>query len=1769
MAAVAVTSKLNISISSPFHMAAHQGKDVPPNRAAAASSSRLQPSSSQLSTPAPPETQPKTFKRFRTSLQQSIRTATKSKAANADGSAEEHGVVINGGQGKGKERASEDQILTKEKSKSSKMLSKVSFRRTAGRESVSPSPVPPPPLTVEDDRTRKVERDRDKQKVRQAGFTSFETPSLRQASMSSPALHLSSQAFPSPYSQPFALPAASSSNVSALVSPTRDRSKKLNGQPSSPKDISGPLPLTPKRDSRSNGKLKGLQISVPLPQSGRNSESTNEVPTSPETPRRAREASRSPDLSPPSPTPPSKSGSSVYKRATASTSHLPLGSPPGSPTTRAVSPIRARSSSRTPGSSRPGPSASSSHLPLTPPASPSPTPFARRPSVDNARRPSIDVARRPSFDTARRPSIEARRPSLDTARRPSIEARRPSLDTQRQSPIPSRAASPTTPIRTRAVSPTQRNYSPNLAQPRFYNINASTTSLSAGASAYTSPEHRELIRTASSIIIRDMLKPPSQVRESHMDQKQYEEVELRLRALARLERVWGKSGINGSTTQLNSMSSSGLSAGGEDRERRHFCEALRDGYVLCQFINKLHPGSIARVDKREDGFVRTSNVTKFLAASSSLGVQPDDLFNRDDLIEASPDCLVRVAKNIIALSQLLESPVPEKSKYIQGGQSPSPYGHGTGSRAAASTPNLHTAQRSMSPTGIPSPGRRRMSPPISTLPPVRSDSPNESEGSSGGNTARAGGPSNTVSDAERDEVPPMVPQRSPLRNRPSVDRTSIADSTRANVGDSVRGSIAESFVPSVNTRQSLASTSVTETSAFSSLLDVQRSSSMSGQHNKFGTIRTFTTEATSLAPSDTPSVFRAEASSIPSSPTEDLPRKRVLDSSGNVSKPFRDRRPSETAMVDLSRVEEADESGASANGKFRQAEKERTKLSNIRLGKGKWPDDFLDAFQSPKNATFLDDDDSPASSTHTPLSISPPRKLAIVGANRANESLDSLPQFPRRPTHRARHSVDTAGLRPRETSPDGSVSPTPRIMIRRNSSRTGAHRNGVYIPRNADEPRSSDDDLVPFPRTVSGEHGTPPSQGIHFPGPVLDLAKSAPSAGVPDRPRQPRGRFQSEIDGSSSRRKQRPNSYDEMGAKPRRTRFESMVNLGGPSSNASASDLLNRDSYEGSTVRQTLVVKEDGKAPTQFQLGNCIGRGQFGAVYRALNLNTGQMVAVKRIRLEGLKEEEIAQLMKEVDLVKSLSHPSIVKYEGMARDDNTLNIILEYAENGSLGQTLKAFGKLNERLVAGYVVKILEGLHYLHQSDVVHCDLKAANILTTKNGNVKLSDFGVSLNLRAMEREMKDVAGTPNWMAPEVIELKGASTKSDIWSLACTVIELLTGRPPYGDIPNSMSVMFRIVEDDMPPLPEGCSRLLRDFLIQCFNKDPTKRPDAETLCEHEWLKQNWAPHKDLRPQDSIPFLRRVSADMQKSEAIRYLAQIEMPDPNRSTPEHRQRLDSATPSSPPRRRLSNDPDSISPREHSFVKTTFGKPVICRVCLHSVKKSAVLCEQCSLIAHTKCAPNAPPTCDLRAQLLLYAQYAENGAPNSPYSNPMEILAAAQSATPSTPISDGGFSSKPSLDVPPSSPTPSSNPSSPHPPTAFKVFAAFKRSRSLLSTHESDPNHSSSTLANSKAVSRKRSVLKRNPMSKERPPSIASNSTSPHSASMRSAITATDSLSSRPDTVRQSTASVAETECISTAGTERDDGRSIAIPGDMPRDQRKRDRESKSSNNSCLVQ
>jgi serine/threonine protein kinase len=141
---------------------------------------------------------------------------------------------------------------------------------------------------------------------------------------------------------------------------------------------------------------------------------------------------------------------------------------------------------------------------------------------------------------------------------------------------------------------------------------------------------------------------------------------------------------------------------------------------------------------------------------------------------------------------------------------------------------------------------------------------------------------------------------------------------------------------------------------------------------------------------------------------------------------------------------------------------------------------------------------------------------------------------------------------------------------------------------------------------------------------------------------------------------------------------------------------------------------------------------------------------------------------------------------GMSYSDLLRGIACRYAENGSLKQILEEFGKLDEKLVANYVIQVLEGLDYLHHNGIVHCNLKAANIVMTQSGEVKLSDVGVLLNLREIEHVDKGFPCTPNWTAPEAIELRSVSTKSDIWSLGCTVIESLTGQPPYGDLVNAL-----------------------------------------------------------------------------------------------------------------------------------------------------------------------------------------------------------------------------------------------------------------------------------------------------------------------------------------------------------------------------------------------
>jgi len=259
----------------------------------------------------------------------------------------------------------------------------------------------------------------------------------------------------------------------------------------------------------------------------------------------------------------------------------------------------------------------------------------------------------------------------------------------------------------------------------------------------------------------------------------------------------------------------------------------------------------------------------------------------------------------------------------------------------------------------------------------------------------------------------------------------------------------------------------------------------------------------------------------------------------------------------------------------------------------------------------------------------------------------------------------------------------------------------------------------------------------------------------------------------------------------------------------------------------------------RFLIGEEIGKGAHGMVYKGIDLHNGDFVAVKQVSLEGMNQQDLGSIMVEIDLLKNLRHKNIVKYLGSYKTKNHLYIFLEYAENGALAGIIKPnkFGAFPESLVAVYMSQVLEGLAYLHEQGVIHRDVKGANILITKEGLVKLADFGVATKLSDAEVKEQSVVGTPYWMAPEVIEMAGVSAASDIWSVGCTAIELLTCSPPYYDL-QPLTALFKIVRDDVPPLPEGISPVLKDFLLLCFRKDPKLRPSAKELLSHPWLQHS-------------------------------------------------------------------------------------------------------------------------------------------------------------------------------------------------------------------------------------------------------------------------------------------------------------------------------------------
>ncbi|CAA3031481.1 mitogen-activated protein kinase kinase kinase NPK1-like isoform X2 [Olea europaea var. sylvestris] len=291
--------------------------------------------------------------------------------------------------------------------------------------------------------------------------------------------------------------------------------------------------------------------------------------------------------------------------------------------------------------------------------------------------------------------------------------------------------------------------------------------------------------------------------------------------------------------------------------------------------------------------------------------------------------------------------------------------------------------------------------------------------------------------------------------------------------------------------------------------------------------------------------------------------------------------------------------------------------------------------------------------------------------------------------------------------------------------------------------------------------------------------------------------------------------------------------------------LINKE--EAVTLQIEAVEMEENveqPLPIRWRKGELIGYGAFGRVYMGMNLDSGELLAVKEVAIavnsaSKKTQDQITELEKEVNLLKNLSHPNIVRYLGTAREEDSLNILLEFVPGGSISSLLGKFGSFPESVIRMYTKQLLFGLEYLHQNKIMHRDIKGANILVDNKGCIKLVDFGASKKVVALATMTgaKSMKGTPYWMAPEVIRQTGHSYSADIWSVGCTVIEMATGKPPWSQqYQEEFAALFHVgTTKSHPPIPAHLSIEAKDFLLKCLQKEPDFRLSASDLLKHPFV----------------------------------------------------------------------------------------------------------------------------------------------------------------------------------------------------------------------------------------------------------------------------------------------------------------------------------------------
>ncbi|XP_066427347.1 serine/threonine-protein kinase PAK 3-like [Molothrus aeneus] len=289
-----------------------------------------------------------------------------------------------------------------------------------------------------------------------------------------------------------------------------------------------------------------------------------------------------------------------------------------------------------------------------------------------------------------------------------------------------------------------------------------------------------------------------------------------------------------------------------------------------------------------------------------------------------------------------------------------------------------------------------------------------------------------------------------------------------------------------------------------------------------------------------------------------------------------------------------------------------------------------------------------------------------------------------------------------------------------------------------------------------------------------------------------------------------------------------------PAAGTSCSSAAQQPEKRQEQGRKTLrSIVSPGQPMSKYTAFEELGRGGFGAVYKALDTSSGQQVAIKIMSLEEEMSEELAA--NEILAMRDNRSPNIVTYLDSYLVDAELWLAMEFMDGGTLFDVLSAVYP-EEGQIGAVCRECLQGLHFLHSRQVIHRDIKSNNVLVGMDGSVKLGDFGLCAQLSPERSKRSSSVGTPSWMAPEVVRGEAYGPKVDIWSLGIMGLEMVEGEAPYKR--EARLRVFELIERNGPPKlqnPRHHSALLRDFLRCCLQADEDRRWSAQELLQHPFV----------------------------------------------------------------------------------------------------------------------------------------------------------------------------------------------------------------------------------------------------------------------------------------------------------------------------------------------